>query len=60
MGGGVAANRVASGKIVETGLFDEVHVPPAPGDSGTAIGAAIALHQTTHPLYTTQRCRPRR
>lgn len=44
VGGGVAANCVAVGKIVEAGLFDEVHVPPAPGDSGTAIGAATALH----------------
>lgn len=44
VGGGVAANCVAIGKIVESGLFDEVHVPPVPGDSGTAIGAASALH----------------
>jgi len=42
VGGGVAANCVAIGKIVEAGLFDEVHVPPAPGDSGTAVGAALA------------------
>lgn len=42
VGGGVAANCVAIGRIVETGMFDEVHVPPAPGDSGTAIGAAVA------------------
>lgn len=42
VGGGVAANCVAIGKIVEAGLYDEVHVPPAPGDSGTAIGAVIA------------------
>ena len=32
------------GKIIEAGMFDEVHVPPAPGDSGTAIGAALAVH----------------
>jgi carbamoyltransferase len=44
VGGGVAANCVAVGKIVAAGLFDEVHVPPAPGDSGTAIGAATELH----------------
>lgn len=44
VGGGVAANCVAIGKIVESGLFDEVHVPPAPGDGGTAIGAATAVH----------------
>lgn len=45
LAGGVAANCVAVGKIVQAGLFDDVHVPPAPGDSGTAIGAALACHQ---------------
>lgn len=45
LAGGVAANCVAVGQIVQAGLFDEVHVPPAPGDSGTAIGAALACHQ---------------
>jgi carbamoyltransferase len=44
VGGGVAMNCLAIGKIVEQDLFDEVFVPPAPGDSGTAIGAAIAAH----------------
>lgn len=44
VGGGVAANCVAIGAIVEAGLVDDVHVPPAPGDSGTAIGAAAAVH----------------
>jgi len=43
-GGGVAMNCVAIGRIIREGLFDEVFVPPAPGDSGTAIGAAIAAH----------------
>lgn len=42
VGGGVAANCVAVGKVADAGIFDEVHVPPAPGDSGTAIGAALA------------------
>ncbi|MGH3679017.1 MAG: carbamoyltransferase family protein [Natronosporangium sp.] len=45
LAGGVAANCVAIGKIAQAGLFDEVHVPPASGDSGTAIGAALACHQ---------------
>jgi len=35
-------NCVGVGKILETGQWDEVYVPPAPGDSGTAIGAALA------------------
>ncbi|WP_169334975.1 carbamoyltransferase family protein [Nocardia takedensis] len=59
LGGGVAANCVAAAKIVETGLFDEVHIPPAPGDSGTAIGAAVEteLARTgTLPTGIGQRC----
>jgi carbamoyltransferase len=44
VGGGVATNCVAIGKIIESRIFDEVFVPPAPGDAGTAIGAAISVH----------------
>ncbi|MFI1721892.1 carbamoyltransferase [Streptomyces sp. NPDC020489] len=44
VGGGVATNCVSIGKIIEAGIFDEVFVPPAPGDAGTAIGAALAVH----------------
>jgi carbamoyltransferase len=40
VGGGVAMNCVAIGKILTSGAFDEVHVPSAPGDSGTSFGAA--------------------
>ncbi|REF00530.1 carbamoyltransferase family protein [Thermomonospora umbrina] len=43
VGGGVAMNCVAIGKILAAGLFSEVFVPPAPGDSGTALGAALAV-----------------
>jgi carbamoyltransferase len=44
LGGGVATNCVAAGKIAEAGIFDDVFVPPAPGDAGTALGAAVAAH----------------
>ena len=47
VGGGVAQNCVAIGKIIEDSCYDEVFVPPAPGDSGTAIGAAIAAYLDT-------------
>lgn len=59
VGGGVAMNCVSIGKIVESGLFDEIHVPAAPGDSGTAIGAAAeAWHAATRKAATgaEQRC----
>ncbi|HLL66729.1 MAG TPA: carbamoyltransferase N-terminal domain-containing protein [Micromonosporaceae bacterium] len=44
VGGALAANSVAIKAIVATGLFDDVHVPPSPGEAGTAIGAATAVH----------------
>jgi carbamoyltransferase len=44
IGGGVAMNCVAVGRIAEEAGFAEVFVPPAPGDSGTAAGAALAAY----------------
>lgn len=41
LGGGVATNCVGVGKILGTGQWDEIYVPPAPGDSGTSIGTAL-------------------
>ncbi|WP_395107572.1 carbamoyltransferase [Actinomadura sp. SCN-SB] len=46
VGGGVGMNCVAVGRICQEAGFDQVAVPPAPGDSGTAAGAALALNQT--------------
>jgi carbamoyltransferase len=41
MAGGVALNCVMNSKIRDAGIFDEVWVQPAAGDSGTALGAAL-------------------
>ena len=41
--GGVALNCAAIGDIAAQGRFEAVYVPPAPGDDGTAIGAALAI-----------------
>jgi carbamoyltransferase len=46
--GGVAMNCVGIGKIMADGSFGEVFVPPAPGDSGTAIGAALVAYQAAY------------
>ncbi|GAA0549559.1 carbamoyltransferase [Paractinoplanes ferrugineus] len=46
LAGGVALNCVANGKIVESGIFDEVWVQPAAGDAGGALGAALAVAMT--------------
>jgi carbamoyltransferase len=40
MAGGVALNCTANGKLLQSGLFDEIFVQPAAGDDGTALGAA--------------------
>ena len=37
--GGIALNCSLNGKILESRLFDEIFIPPASGDNGTAIGA---------------------
>jgi carbamoyltransferase len=42
MAGGVALNCVANGKIIRSGLFDDVWIQPASGDAGGAVGAALA------------------
>lgn len=43
LAGGVALNCVANSKIFARSGFDDVWVQPAAGDSGTALGAALAL-----------------
>jgi carbamoyltransferase len=40
LAGGCAYNSVANGKIFERTPFREVHIHPAAGDAGTAVGAA--------------------
>jgi carbamoyltransferase len=40
-GGGVALNGVANARILAEAGFERVFVPPAPGDAGCALGAAL-------------------
>ena len=40
MAGGVALNSVANGKLLSSGLFDNIWIQPAAGDAGGALGAA--------------------
>jgi carbamoyltransferase len=42
MAGGVALNCVANGKLLASGIFDDIWIQPAAGDSGGALGAALA------------------
>jgi carbamoyltransferase len=41
LGGGVALNGVANARILAESGFERVFVPPAPGDAGCALGAAL-------------------
>jgi carbamoyltransferase len=63
LAGGVALNCTANGKLVRSGLFDEVYVQPVAGDDGVALGAAlyrttqrqpIANHRFPAPLFGPQ------
>ena len=44
LAGGVALNCVANGKILRSGVFDEVWIQPAAGDAGGALGAALLAY----------------
>lgn len=44
MAGGVALNCVANGKLLRSGLFDDIWIQPAAGDAGGALGAAYAAY----------------
>jgi carbamoyltransferase len=44
LAGGVALNCVANGKVLREGRFRNIWVQPAAGDSGGALGAALAVH----------------
>jgi len=41
VGGGVALNGLANARLLSEAGFDRVFVPPAPGDAGCALGAAL-------------------
>lgn len=43
MAGGVALNCVANGKLLKENIFKNIYVQPAAGDSGGALGAALAV-----------------
>lgn len=42
--GGVALNCVSNSVLLNSSLFDEIYIPPAASDPGTALGAALYKH----------------
>jgi len=55
LGGGLFNNTLLVASLEQSLGFDHVFVPPAPGNSGTAIGAALYLH---HRMQKTSRTTP--
>jgi carbamoyltransferase len=47
LSGGVALNCSMNGKILASGLFDEVFVQPASGDQGTTVGACFLAYRNS-------------
>ncbi len=39
--GGVGYNCAANGVLIKEAIFENIHIPPAVGDSGSAVGAAL-------------------
>lgn len=48
LAGGVALNCVANGRLLREGHFKNIWVQPAAGDSGGALGAALAAYYLHH------------
>jgi carbamoyltransferase len=44
LAGGVAMNSAANGEVLRRTRARQIHIPPAPGDNGTAIGATLLHH----------------
>jgi carbamoyltransferase len=44
LAGGVAMNSKANGKLLASGLIDDIFIQPAATDDGTAIGAALGVY----------------
>jgi carbamoyltransferase len=48
LGGGVALNGVANYRLLKESSFENIHIPPSPGDAGSAVGCAQYLYYTHH------------
>lgn len=44
LAGGCALNCVANGKLLKSGIFDNIWIQPASGDAGGALGAALCAN----------------
>ena len=58
LAGGVALNCVANGKVLRSGIFEDIWIQPAAGDAGGALGAAYAVWYIREGNKRTLNCRP--
>jgi carbamoyltransferase len=49
LGGGCALNSVCNGQLLQQTPFQSLHIPSAPADDGTALGAALLAWHEDHP-----------
>lgn len=51
LAGGVALNSVSNGKLLQSGIFEDIWIQPAAGDAGLCIGGALWNYYVTqnHP-----------
>ena len=55
LGGGVALNGVSNYRILKEGPFENLFIPPSPGDAGSAIGCALYAY---YSFYEKERILP--
>ncbi|MEE9398442.1 MAG: carbamoyltransferase C-terminal domain-containing protein [Methylococcales bacterium] len=55
LSGGCALNSSFNGQILQQTPFTSLHVPPAPADDGTALGAAFLAYYKANPTASTRR-----
>lgn len=48
MAGGVALNSVTNGLIAKSGMYENIFIQPAAGDSGTSLGAALLVENSIY------------
>ena len=58
LAGGVALNCVANGKLLRSGIFEDIWIQPAAGDAGGALGAAYAVWYIKEGNKRSLNCRP--
>ena len=57
LAGGVALNCVANGKVLRSGMFEDIWIQPAAGDAGGALGAAYAVWHIREGKERVLKCR---